>query len=344
MGASCDSHLSQIHWGPSGKSIVDIPIPPNHTGSHAAAAINEGTGYCWLGHPGGRIELFDPSGYSSEVMAARKSRHSSFSARGIVPDFRTVLPSSETRSCVNNLMAVGPTEVVAVFSGGVILLLRATSSRTAEIVREFSGFLNPQAMYTRACHHAESRLIAVSAWDQKVGIWHLDEQYPLNSPWHRQRRGREILDLRSQPSTKAPADTSKSEGPSLDPLATRSMSDAKLQTAAQQRFGELLWTHACGFSFTPTSWVSDRDGQWEFTRDFYGDINEGGPRPKVISSGLLPSIVCGVSSPHRPMLLYFEPPKRPAVEIGESEEDMAESEEGVVDGEEGIVERDEDYW
>lgn len=383
-GESYGCFLRQIHWAPSGKSIVKIPRP--HQQDHSAVAISEGTAYCWLGYSDGHIELFDPSAYSFEVLAKSKSNNNIHSARGVTPEFREVLPASETRGRVLELLTVGPTEVVAIFSKGAMLLLRATSSKTAEVVRDFVGLVNEERGSANVCIHAESRLLAVSGGDQKIRIWHLEDEYPLNSAWHRQRHRRAALDLDPElpgdsetkqldaavstssaalgssahstvagltsgvpPATgtasnwnllgdaapSAPAPSSgvaggstalpqlpakpKPAGTSLELLAMRSMTDAKAKRAAQKRLDELVWRNPCGMTFSTTSWVADRDAQWELTRGFEGDdIN--GLKPKVISAGLLPSMLCGSSSLRGPMLIYFEPEKKAGVEFGKADE------------------------
>lgn len=420
------SWLGSIHWAPSGKTVRRISPP--HDDEHCAAAISEGTGYCWTGYSDGRIELFDPSAYSFEVITQRPSPNNVHSARGILPDFQVVLTASETRGWVTSLVTAGPVEVVATFSKGVMLLLRATSPRTIEIVREFVGFVN-EGGYTRNCIHADSRLVAVAAWGQPVRIWHLDDTYPLNSAWHRQRRGLKALDLLPKPrskdkqpdratsttndaqSTLAPIDaattapSSGSDGPDaalvstiapsnastpysataawddpppddaasiasstskketksastgqtaargkgrpkpcgtlLELLARRSITDKKAKKAAQERFGDLIPEQSCGMTFAPTSWVADRDAQWEMTRDFEGDDGDGGLRPKAISAGLLPSIVCGTSSLRGPMLIYFEPERKAGVEIkddgevGSAQNEEVKKEKKSVEGAKG---------
>lgn len=405
FGGCWGPHLSSIHWAPSGKSIVQIPPP--HKNEASATAISEGTAYCWTGYSDGRVELFDPTAYTFEVLSKRNSSNNVYSARKCTPDFREILPSSTERGSVVSLMAVGPTDVVATFSKGAMLLLRATSPKTVEVVREFVGFVNNNSCQV-TCSHADSRLIAASATDRQIRIWHLDDPYPLNSAWHRQRRGRKALDLFAKPVVKArqpeaKASTSKvaqgassstqitttpvapatgsvaagatstssaassapsisaaapapgslpmssippavpltintaasaaatamaakkakaaqPAGPSLELLAIRDLTDAKAKKVAQKGLSELHWRNPCGMTFAPTSWVADRDAQWEMTREFEGDDGDGGLRPKVISTGLLPSMVCGTSSLRGPMLIYFEAERKVSVEIKNDDE------------------------
>lgn len=349
--------IIQINWAPAAKTLWGVP-DPSHKQEHSAIALNEGTALCWLGYSDGRIELFDPAGYTADVISSYpRYQHlveSVFDALKLAPPtFSQVLEGSSTRGAVSSLNAVGPREVVATFSNGAMLLLRATSSQRVEVVREYFGCKGKGSRLEDPSVDAASRLVAIVDEDKHVRIWHLDDSYPLNTPWHRKRKRNEAepLDLLPDPKsqhqkllqrTKASSSSQSSQDPDaaitphkhkdkfIDPLALRPLTNNVTQTVMQKPLADLKLWLGCGMTFSPTSWLADRDGQWEFTRGFANG------KPKLVGAGLFPGLVCCISSPRGPALLYFEPGRGEGVRIegtGEGEGRGGGEGEGEREGE-----------
>lgn len=308
-------------------------MPAPHKNEHSAITINEGSAFCWMGYSDGHIELFDPTSYTADVIGSYpryvRIAQGLYEADNLPPPtFLQVLESSSMRGAVSSLNAVGPREVVATFSNGAMLLLRATSSQHVEIVREYFGCIGKGSRLDDPAVDAGSRLVAIVDKDKHVRIWHLDDPYPLNTPWHRKRkRSEEPLDLLPEPlsqhskllqRTKAASSHGSEDSDAeitprkhkdkfVDPLALRPLTNRVTQTVMKKRLSDLrLWSHV-GMTFSPTSWVADRDGQWELTREF----KKG--KPKLVGAGFFPGLTFCISSPRGPALVYFEPKKRASV-------------------------------
>lgn len=343
--------ICQIHWAPSGKTILYVRAP--HKQQHSAIALNEGSALCWMGYSDGHVELFDVAGYTTNVISSytvyEQLTETLFEAHNLPPPtVFSALEISSTRGAVSSLNAVGPREVVATFSKGAMLLLRATSSQHVEVVREFFGCIGKGSRLDDPAVDAGSRLVAIVDKDKHVRIWHLDDPYPLNTPWHRKRkRSEEPLDLLPEPlsqhskllqRTKAASSHGSEDSDAeitprkhkdkfVDPLALRPLTNRVTQTVMKKRLGDLrLWSHV-GMTFSPTAWVADRDVQWEFTREF----KKG--KPKLVGAGFFAGLTFCISSPRGPALVYFEPEKRPSVVM---EGEGGTSGVGEGDGGEGV--------
>lgn len=328
-----DMQVCEIHWAPSSKAVLGIKAP--HKMAHTAVALSQGSGLCWTGYSDGHIELFDPAAYTADVIAAYP-RHEqlyekSFYAHMLPsPEFHRVFESSK-RGSVLRLYTVDATEALAIFSSGAMLLLKARSSRRVDLVRQFAGHDEGGliSLDGRICIDEASRLVTLTRGLGSLRIWHLDDAHPLNTPWHRKRK-RGAPPLKLVPEVKSQherllkrikedsgdSDTSsdttqREDEPSFKSLAEKSLTDSDSVRQLGARLADLPWWWGCGMTFAPTSWLADRDGQWEYTREFVNG------KPHLVGAGLLPALICCVSVPRGPALLYFEPGNRSGVSLDE---------------------------
>lgn len=336
--------LWALNLSPLSLSFPRLPQPEKHSFSHIA--INEDTGYCWLGHVDGSIEYFDALKWIDDnMMTCPRFEEDSFEDQdgheGYCPcSVKTINPRQvespkKSRGAVTNLIAVGRHEVVAAFSNGAIMLLqRAVKKGGKNIIvrsRKFVGHVNEGRRIVEMAVHTPSRLMAVRGTDGQLRIWHLDNSYPLNTAWHRPRTAQQ-LPLNLLPEAPSPQKgllkrtaggeftwSNVARGPQdlddddiWDRLAAEDAHKPTFAHIKDARLTEIRARHFCGMAWTPTSWLADRDGQWEMSRGF----DEAG-RPKVVSSGLLPSLVCCSDRPKGATFLYFEQERRVGVDDAE---------------------------
>lgn len=156
------------------------PLPkvgPKGTQTQGCTAIclNQGSGLCWSGTRNSSIYLLNTIQYLQGVEGE---------------DRKWIDVHSKTISsgAVTNLLAVGEREVVAIFSDGVMALFALTATGHPELIREYNGHVNHEHNpLTVACIDSGSRLLAVRGTDALIRIWHLDDSYPLGTPWHQDR-------------------------------------------------------------------------------------------------------------------------------------------------------------
>ena len=332
-----DMQVCEIHWAPSSKAILGIKAP--HKMAHTAVALSQGSGFCWTGYSDGHIELFDPAAYTAAVIAAYP-RHEQLYEKSFYadllapPDFHRVFESSK-RGSVLSLYTFGATEALAIFSSGAMLLLKATSSRQVDVVRQFAGHDEGglSSLDGKICVDEASRLVTFTGRRGSLRIWHLDDAHPLNTPWHRKRKcGAPPLNLvpeaksqherllkrikegsgDSDASSDTNSDTTqRQDEPSFYSLAAKSLTGTDSVGLLSARLADLPRWWDCGMTFAPTSWLADRDGQWEYTREFVSG------KPHLVGAGLFPALVCCVSVPRGPALLYFEPGNRSGMSLDE---------------------------
>ncbi|CAO1623618.1 unnamed protein product [Sympodiomycopsis kandeliae] len=290
------------------KCAISGKTQTNQNLFHTALCINEETGWCWVGFRSGSIQVLD----TIWLFEAQKKK------------IRTVTPTIAepiSESAVTNLVDVGLHEAIAAFSDGTLVRFRKPqSSAPAQVVQKYFGHVNEGDTRIVMCADAKSRLIAVRGVDGCIRIWHFDDAYPLNSPWHEARQTNEEVDLlpdharernrRLMAATRHPI-----QGPSLnsdrrqtafETLAFCGLAAAKhnpeISTSFQMSLSELRSRSIDCMRFVHTSWVANRDSQWEHVRTFGSD----GEASNLTESGQLPALCIGVSTGDGPRLLYFE--------------------------------------
>lgn len=174
------------------------------------------------------------------------------------------------------------------------------------------------------CADAKSRLIAVRGMDKHIRIWHFDEPYPLNTAWHQTRKPytssevdllapyvpqqhkiskRMMADARAEAVPDPQEEMFKDLAESPLPDATSGSIPCRLQSAVRAPLADLAGRNVACMSFVHTSWIADRDQQWEHAREFGPD-----DRPnQLLQMGPLPALCVGVNTEKEPRLLYFEP-------------------------------------
>lgn len=338
-----DFHWSirEFHLAPFGLSFTKVPSPPGHRFSKIA--INDTTGFCWLGKLDGTVEFLDIIDWieanfcSCPGIEDESLDHDLFcdcNVEAIKPV--EMVSTLHGLGAVTNLVAVGEREVVVAFADGTVALLEASKSRTINHIRDFYDHVNEGSRVIEMAVHAPSRLLAARGIDGHVQIWHLDNSYPLNTGWHRPRaatrsffgpipqslsqQGRplactEMQDTKSVATQLDGEDEDEDDGETWDRLATEDVDDVDFQYIEDVRLADMRVKPFCGMAWTHTSWLADRDGQWEMARDF-----DAAGRPKVVSAGLLPSLVCCSDRPKGTTFMYFEPARKVGIEDAEVEE------------------------
>lgn len=319
--------LSQIRTSPHDLGFETIPKPEGHR--FAVIATNEGSGYCWFGHHDGTIEFLDIMPWirrnflSCPADEDETLDHPPLCACGAskIEPLQVLPPSSN--GAVTNLVAVGRGEVVAAFSDGSLLLLQAGRENRMSFIamtNRYIGHVNEGSNKVELSVHAPSRLMAARGTDGKIRIWHLDDSFPLNSEWHRPRapqQGELILLPRHQDepdsSSSSPGAQDDGDDDTWDRLATEDVDGPQFAQVKKARLADVRVQPFCGMAWTPTSWMADRDVQWEMTRKF----DEKG-RPKLVSAGLLPGLACCSDRVRGTTFLYFESERRAEVEGSEA--------------------------
>lgn len=86
------------------------------------------------------------------------------------------------------------------------------------------------------------------------------------------------------------------------PDTTTKWIPSRLQRAFKTPLADLAGRNVACMSFVHTSWIANRDQQWEHAREFGSD-----DRPsQLLQMGPLPALCVGVNTEQEPRLLYFE--------------------------------------
>lgn len=325
-----------MHLAPLEICFPELPFPDEHFFSHIA--INEGTGFCWFGHSDGTIEFFDaPSWmelnfiscpfYDREDYDDDDDEHGVFCQCCMDPiQPKKIVNADAGLGAVTNLVAVGHTEAVAAFTGGaVVLLQKGVGEGKKNFVkrqRKFIGHISKGTGNVEMVVDSRSRLMAIRGSDGQIRIWHLDDPYPLNSAWHRPRLAAPLQllpETASRPVKRLEKPQATTRGAkddaTWDLLATQNVNEAAFAAIKAAPLADLHVKPFCSMTWAPTSWLADRDGQWELSRGF-----DEKRMAKVVPAGLLPSLVFCSDRPKGTAFLYFEPARRVSVDDSEVEE------------------------
>lgn len=361
--------IKEFHLAPFGLSFPNVPVPPEH--KFTRIAVNQESGFCWMGRADGTVEFLDVIDWIERNFVTCPAvdddnlDHEPFCPCNVRP-IEPVEVSSDNLGAVTNLVSVGQREVVAAFASGSIFLIEADKDRLVGETRQYLGHVNDGSLDIEMAVHAPSRLMAARGTDGQVRIWHLEHPHPLNSGWHRPRayprvaldlkprktsqRQKQtlqhpaaqdsqsattasgaqqdtVVDAKAEASDAATAASAAQDDDTWDRLATQGVEEADFAPMKKARLADVRTKPFCSMTWTHTSWLADRDGQWEMTKDF-----DAAGRPKVVSAGLLPSLVCCSDRPRGTTFLYFEPAKW----VGVEDADLVE----VEDEERGKEEED----
>ncbi|CAO1628299.1 unnamed protein product [Parajaminaea phylloscopi] len=310
------SYLSSIEPDLRGGS-QEIYSFPRQEKPYSAAAMAQGSGYCWVGYHSGAIRFIDSAAWAN---AERQVHRRADGRPGQTWHGKaSVTDRYRSRGAVTNLLPLAWDEVIAVFSGGSILRLRVHSIDDIRTAAEYRCHVNEGTTEVQACLHPASRLLAVRGTDATIRIWHLDEEYPLNSLWHEPRNtaqgervlivpsptlSERLLARRTETTTTTACRDSQED---FVALATRHLEEGPKHEFMRSPLAQQK-VSADAMAFVPTSWASNRDGQWELTRH----IDELG-QAQVVCTGVLPSLAIAVNTEPSANILYFEPYRRPGV-------------------------------
>lgn len=288
-------------------SVAITHTLPRQREPFSAAAIADGSGLCWVGYHNGDLTVLNTLAWLSWETRLEEGSRPSGSWHGHQAFSRNY------RHCgaVTNLFPLLGKDVIAIFSRGSILRLRFLDASKLVQIMEYKGHVNEGTTQIVATLHPPSQLLAVRGTDKTLRIWHLADEYPLNSLWHSPRLSTRQLNIEiSSPNLHerllGRSKESAAQHPFRRSKAFMSLVHENMNSVATQVGMSVPLASqeidASTIAFVPTSWAADRDAVWELSRDF----DEVGCS-RLIGAGLFPGLAIACNHDSTLRILYYQP-------------------------------------